>query len=255
MKRLRSAVLGVACCLACAGRAPQLSGPPLESAPSGQPPALTTAPAPPAASAEPAPATSPAPVLATEPSPEERLDRYRALWKSPRHRPAVLDEPARPAGIQPGEYACRVSQEYRLRGCRVERDADGRTFLVIDEGNLLAMRGVLYDERGGLAFEGWLTDEEPFGCTSCQDRCILDPQSCACDPLPEAGVVECLQQPLRMTFRATGAGKYSATLPYRVYYNEYVGEGAARHAEGYVGKPERFRVDLVRGKPPVPKRE
>jgi hypothetical protein len=189
---------------------------------------------------------TPEPAPAPEPTPEERLARYRALWKAPRHRPAALDEAPRPASIPSGDYACRVSNEYKLRSCRVETDTEGRVFLEVSAGNLLAMRGVLYDREGRTEFEGFLTDEEPFGCTSCQDRCILEPGSCSCDPLPEAAVLECVKQPLRMSFRATGPGKYTATLAYRVFYNEYVGEGSARRAEGYVGKEERFRVDLER---------
>lgn len=192
-------------------------------------------------------------VVARDDTPEERLTRYRALWKSPRHHPAVLDDAPRPARLAPGAYACRVSREYRLRECTVERDAEGRTFLEFAEGNLLGMRGVVYDRSGTLEFEGWLAEEQPFGCTSCQDRCIAHPGTCGCDPLPPDAVVECLKQPLRMTLRPTGGGKYHGTLDYRVYYNEYVGEAEGRHPEGFVGKQERFEVDIVPGPPPAPR--
>jgi hypothetical protein len=197
--------------------------------------------------------SSPPLVAARDDTPEERLARYRALWKSPRHHPAVLDEPPRQTKLAPGAYACRVSREYRLRACTVERDADGRTFLEFAEGNLLGMRGVVYDRAGAVEFEGWLAEEQPFGCTSCQDRCIAHPGTCGCDPLPPDAVVECLKQPLRITLRPTGGGKYHGTLGYRVYYNEYVGEGEGRHPEGFVGKPERFEIDLAPGPPPVPR--
>jgi hypothetical protein len=99
-------------------------------------------------------------------------------------------------------------------------------------------------------FEGWLIEEQPFGCTSCQDRCYAYPGSCACDPLPAEAIRECLKQPLRITFRPAGAGRYQGSLEYSVYYNEYIGEGSARHAEGYVAKRERFDVLLVKGAPP-----
>src|SRR5687768_16221108 len=62
-------------------------------------------------------------------TPEERLARYRALWKSPRHRPSALHRPPSPVRLLPGAYSCRVSREYKLRDCTVERDAEGRTFL------------------------------------------------------------------------------------------------------------------------------
>jgi hypothetical protein len=177
----------------------------------------------------------------------EVLARYHALWRSPRHRPAALDEPPRAARLAPGAYLCKVGREYRLRECTVERTSDGHTLLDFSSGNLLGMRGVLSDAPGGLAFEGWLTDEQPFGCSHCQDRCIADPGTCACDPLPPDAVVECLKQPLHMTLRAVGAGRYRARLRYRVYYNEYVGEGSKRRPEGFEAKEEALEVELVRG--------
>jgi len=51
-------------------------------------------------------------------------------------------------------------------------------------------------------------------------------------------------------------GELRATAHYRGVPAEYVQTiSRFRRGEGYVGKAERFRVDLVRGKPPVPKRE
>jgi hypothetical protein len=139
-----------------------------------------------------------------------------------------------------------VSREYRLRDCTVERDAEGRTLLDFSPGNLLGMRGVVSDAKHGLEFEGWLTDDEPFGCTSCQERCIAQPGTCACEPLPPEAVVECLKQPLRMTLRPSGGGRYRATLRYKVYFNEYVGDGPSRRPEGYEAKEEKLEVELVR---------
>jgi hypothetical protein len=188
---------------------------------------------------EPAPAT-----------PKERLDRHRDAYRSPRHRPRALDEPARPARLAPGAYACRVSREYRLRRCTVERDEAGRTLLEFAEGNLIGMRGVVTDAGTTLEFEGWLTEQQPFGCSHCADRCIEDPSSCSCDELPEAAVRECVAQPVRVTLRPHGAGRYRGTMTYRVYYNEYVGEGPARRPEGFVAREERLEIDLVPGPPP-----
>jgi hypothetical protein len=185
-------------------------------------------------------------------TPEARLSFWKALYRSPRHHPAELDREPRVSRLTPGAYACRVSKEYRLRDCFVEQ-RDGRTFLEVSEGNLLAMRGVLWDEGATIQFEGFLLEEQPFGCTSCQDRCYAYPGSCACDPLPAEAIRECLQQPLRITFRAVGKGRYQGLLDYSVYYNEYVGEGSARHAQGYSAKPEKFEVLLVTGPPPAAK--
>lgn len=183
-------------------------------------------------------------------TPEERLARYRALWKSPRHRPSALDQPPSPVRLLPGAYSCRVSREYKLRECTVERDAEGRTFLEFAAGNLLGMRGVVTETGGVLEFEGFLTEEQPFGCSSCQERCIADPSSCGCDPLPAAAIVECLAQPLRFILRpAAKGGSFRGVLPYRVYYNDYVGEGAARRAEGFTFREESFEIDLILGGP------
>jgi len=191
-----------------------------------------------------------APASTDSETPEQRLALYRAAWATPRHHPALLDEAARPARLAPGAYSCKVSREYRLRDCRVERDADGRTFLEFADGNLLALRGVVYDRAGALEFEGWLTDAEPFGCTSCAERCILDPATCSCTPLPVEAIAACVAQPVRFTLRAaSAAGTYRGVLVHQVYYNEYVGDGADRHAEGFVAQPERLEITLVRGAP------
>jgi hypothetical protein len=189
---------------------------------------------------------------ATPPSetPEERLARYRALWKSPRHRPSALDQAPSPVRLLPGAYACRVSREYKLRECTVERDAEGRTFLEFAAGNLLGMRGVVTGTVGALEFDGFLTEEQPFGCSSCQERCIADPSSCGCDPLPAEAIVECLAQPLRFVLRPSAkGGSFHGVLAYRVYYNDYVGEGAARRAQGFTFREESFEIDLIPGRP------
>lgn len=229
----------------------------------GEPPAAVTLPSasvslPPEPSAAPSAIGPAASVLVPSPTPSaapptgaERLARHRNAFRSPRHHPQVLDEPARPTALAPGAYACRVSREYRLRECTVTLDADGRTLLEFAQGNLLGMRGIVTDAGGGaLAFEGWLTEEQPFGCSHCADHCIEDPSRCACDELPEAAVVECVAQPLRVKLRPNGAGRYSGTMTYRVFYNDYVGEGPARRPQGFTAREERFEIDLVRGAPP-----
>ena len=227
-------------CTRAAAQSPEPAAPSVRAAPSGEAPAAPRAP------------SDAGTVLApTDPSnaadtPEARVARYRALWKSPRHRPAALDQPPRASRLPPGAYLCKVSREYRLRDCSVERDAEGRTILEFSSGNLLAMRGVVSDAPNGIDFEGWLVDEQPFGCSSCQERCIAHPGTCACDPLPPDAVVECLKQPLHVSLRALGAGQYRGVLRYRVYYNQYVGEGANRRPEGYEAKEEALEVELVK---------
>lgn len=181
---------------------------------------------------------------------QERLERHRNAFRSPRHRPQALDAAPRPSRLAPGAYACRVSREYRLRDCTVERDEAGRTLLEFAEGNLIGMRGVVTDAGSALEFDGWLTEQQPFGCSHCADRCIEEPSSCGCDELPEAAVRECVAQPLRVTLRPNGAGRYRGSMTYRVYFNDYVGDGPARRPEGFVAREERFEIDLVPGRPP-----
>jgi hypothetical protein len=179
-------------------------------------------------------------------SPEERRRFWRSLFQSPRHHPAELDEPPRPSRIKPGRYQCRVSREYKLRGCAVSVAPSGHTMLEVEQGNLLGMKGVLWDQGRTVRFEGWLTEDEPFGCASCQEDCFVHPGSCACNPLPPEAIRECMKQPLRIGFG--GDNRFSGELDYAVYYNQYVGEGAARRPEGYEAKRERFEVLLVPAK-------
>ena len=54
--------------------------------------------------------------------------------------------------------------------------------LEVGKGNLIGMRGVLYNDGEVVRFEGWPTDLRPFGCFSCQERCFIQPDSCACQP-------------------------------------------------------------------------
>lgn len=91
---------------------------------------------------------------------------------SERYVPPRLDQPALPARITPGSYACKVTDIYKLRDCTVEVDERGHTLLEVHSGNLLALRGVLYDDGPVVRFEGWLTEPYYTGCAECLQQPI-----------------------------------------------------------------------------------
>ncbi len=155
------------------------------------------------------------------PTIEERRALLESIKQTKRHRPKILDGPPRKSRIKPGKYACRVAKEYKLRDCVVEKNEDGHVMLEVGEGNLIAMRGVLYDDGNVVRFEGWPTDERPFGCYSCQERCFIRPETCGCTPAAANKVIRCLQQPLHAVFRGEG-GSFKGLLLYRSDYDENV---------------------------------
>ena len=94
------------------------------------------------------------------PPPDERTAQERARERAPR-----------PSRIQPGEYACKITTEYRLRECWVREDERGHTVLTFAPDNLLALEGILYDDGPVVRFEGWLTEPSTIvGCRGCERR-------------------------------------------------------------------------------------
>ena len=108
---------------------------------------------------------------------------------------------------------------------------------------LLEIRGLLWDEGKVVKFAGWTAGERPFGCFACQERCFVDPHECACSELPIEGSRECLAQPVRFALRG-GPKVYKGTLEYRMYFNDYKGEGPERRVVGYGSEIDRFEVEL-----------
>jgi hypothetical protein len=160
----------------------------------------------------------------SEPAPAaeaERRAQLTELYATPRHRPPLLDEPPRPSRIKPGRYACRVSKMYKLRDCVVETSPSGHVMLEVMEGNLIAMKGVLYDDGPVVRFEGWPTEKRPFGCFSCQERCFIRPETCGCQPRAPEQIAGCLRQPLHAVFRGKGR-TWQGVLLYRGYYDDQI---------------------------------
>ncbi len=97
-----------------------------------------------------------------------------APMKAGHYQPQSLSEDPRPCRLKPGTYACKVTDIYRLRECTVKRTPRGHTVLDVHSGNLLAVRGVVYDDGPVVRFEGWLTETSSIvGCEGCERQPIL----------------------------------------------------------------------------------
>jgi hypothetical protein len=117
--------------------------------------------------------------------------------KDGHYLPASLAGPARPARIRPGRYACKISDIYKLRDCVVKKSPTGHTTLEFLPGNLLSLKGVLFDDGPVVRFEGWLTEASTIvGCDGCQ------------------------RQPIHGLFRGTG-GSFRGLLTFRNYHDPH----------------------------------
>lgn len=135
---------------------------------------------------------------------------------------------------------------YRLRTCRVETDPEdgGRTWLEVDGGNLLPMRGVLEDDRGALVFEGFPTEEQPFGCYTCEEPCRANPAQCGCTEVQKMGETTCLSQVLR--FRLVGGpGALRGPMTHDTYFRTFH-DDAAHSPDAFQVSVNRYNVTLGR---------
>jgi hypothetical protein len=117
--------------------------------------------------------------------------------KNGHYHPPELDQPPRPARIKPGYYACKVSDIYKLRDCKVTRDARGHTLLEFDKHNLVGLKGVVYDDGPVLRYVAWQTASSVIDCQGCE------------------------RQPVYGVLRGNGRN-YRGILQFRSYYDPYV---------------------------------
>jgi hypothetical protein len=90
------------------------------------------------------------------------------------YQPPPLTGDPKPCRLKPGTYACKITDVYRLRECTVKQTQRGHTVLDVHSGNLLAVRGVVYDDGPVVRFEGWLTEKSSIvGCEGCERQPIL----------------------------------------------------------------------------------
>ena len=93
--------------------------------------------------------------------------------KDGHYHPPLLDGPPRPTRIQEGDYACKITDIYRLRGCTVRKNSDGHTILEFHRDNLLGLSGVLYDDGPVTRYIAWLTDPSTVvGRSGCEAQPI-----------------------------------------------------------------------------------
>ncbi len=118
--------------------------------------------------------------------------------KNGHYYPPALAAQARPSRLKPGKYACKITAIYKMRDCTVKRDSSGHTMLQVHAGNLLELRGVVYDDGPVVRFEGWLT--RPSNLLECR----------GCELQPIYGVLR------------GGGRNFSGLLTFRNYYDPYV---------------------------------
>lgn len=135
--------------------------------------------------------------------------------------PPRLSRPPLPSRITPGAYGCKITEIYRLRECTVEVDAQGHTLLEFHAGNLLSLRGVLYDDGPVVRFEGWLTDAGGLGCNTCA------------------------QQPLHAVFRGSGTA-WQGLLLYKGHFDPLVTPDLPAADVVIEEAIDRFPLKLVR---------
>ncbi len=176
---------------------------------------------------QPEPATGPAESLREHPKPatEEPEPSDGGLVplesNTPPPQRLALPEPQLPvkaSRIRPGTYQCKISREYRFRPCTVELDEHGRSILTIPQA-LIGIQGVLTDVGSATQFDGIKTRDRPFGCYGCQERCSIDPTSCACKENPPVAIAECLMTPVRFKFKKKD-GKWRGRIEHHHYYGQ-----------------------------------
>ena len=245
---LTSLLVGALACVA-----PQPQTPPSTAA---EGPLAVPAPGP-SVPARPGPASTaieaaPEPPVAKRPPPPPP-ENPRLL--SGRHAPSGLTRPPRPVRLSDGLYACKTDDFYRLRTCSVERDAEGRTWLEVHEGNLLPMRGLLEEDHGDLVFEGFPTEAAPFGCYACPETC--GGEACGCNAVQELGARTCLQQAFHVRLRG-GPGLRKGTLTHDVYFKSFDFSDGVRTLKAFDVTVNKYVLTIGRklrpGEDPAPQK-
>lgn len=110
--------------------------------------------------------------------------------------PAAL-APPRSTRLVPGAYDCKITKMYRMRDCLIEKLPSGHTQLTFEPGNLLSLRGIVYDDGNVTRFEGSLT--EPSSVVDCRD---------------------CQKQPIHGVLRGN-SGHLEGVLVVKTYYDPF----------------------------------
>ena len=137
-----------------------------------------------------------------------------------------------PKLIKAGDYKCKVSDEYKLRGCKVVDEGD-QQFLVVDTGkHLLLLKGPIYpaDHIGKVKrvhIEASLLEDKPYICTT---------RSAAANE-------ECKSQKVMITLDKKGSS-WVGGFVIKHYWDKYEGKGDARKVVGHEITAEKISFTL-----------
>ena len=148
---------------------------------------------------------------------ESYMTRFRALCLFLLLSTAVSAKET--VGPEPGTYHCRISKEYRVRDCEVEKNLKGELTLTT-ENTLLHLKGTLHTTKDRVFYDAKLQGDRAFGCQKCQPSCSQPGANCACRELLKAGQDACMQQPVTTIFKKKGIG-WTGEIAYRIYENVY----------------------------------
>lgn len=153
---------------------------------------------------------------------------------------AALAAPPKPP-LRVGAHKCRVSSEYKLRGCTVERRGDA-TWLVVTGKHLVELEARLEADATNPnlvhAVDGRLLGERPFLCHRCQPQCSEPADAerggapkveCACQEVPAAARADCMKQRVAFVLQRQ-KGRWAGDLPVDLYDG---GEPPRRSAQSY----------------------
>jgi hypothetical protein len=137
-----------------------------------------------------------------------------------------------PKLIKAGDYKCKVSDEYKLRGCKVVDEGD-QQFLVVDTGkHLLLLKGPIYpaDHIGKVKrvhIEASLLEDKPYICTT---------RSAAANE-------ECKSQKVMITLDKKGSS-WVGGFVIKHYWDKYEGKGDERKVVGHEITAEKISFTL-----------
>lgn len=117
-----------------------------------------------------------------------------------------------------GDYTCRMDAGYKMRPCKVVETNGVRELVIEGENRLIPMRAELRPtSKGGVYLSGKMTAKRGFPCTSCQEKCEANPESCSCKEVPKASQAICQAQPIVSILKKRGK-TWTGTYPIKLYY-------------------------------------
>lgn len=132
-----------------------------------------------------------------------------AAWAAPPRAPAP----------KVGAHRCRVSPEYKLRPCTVEKRGDA-LWLVLKGAHLVEFEAPLTPDPASpkvlVSRAGRLLGERPFPCVRCAPECA-EPGACTCREVPPTQQSRCAEQALEVRLEKRG-GFWAGNVSLDIYY-------------------------------------